>query len=67
MKWRIVSVIMFLLFFFGCATVSKEKESKYGYIDKTGEFVIKPLFDNARPFRRDLQLLYRWTVTRGVI
>ena len=41
-----LAVIAIALMFSGCGLFT---EYKYGYIDKTGHFVIEPQFNNALP------------------
>ena len=43
--------IFFVIVFTGCL---QETEYNFGYIDKTGNFVIEPQFDNALPFNEDM-------------
>ena len=46
-----LAVIAIALMFSGCGLFT---EYKYGYIDKTGHFVIEPQFNNALPFSEDM-------------
>lgn len=41
----------------GLAAVMKDYNGKYGYIDKTDKFVIKPIFDDAQNFKNGLALI----------
>jgi hypothetical protein len=35
----------------GLGLVQESKGGRYGYIDKTGNFALKPIYDHARPFK----------------
>jgi hypothetical protein len=41
----------------GLGLVQETKGGPYGYIDKTGNYVIRPTFDHARPFHDDRALV----------
>jgi hypothetical protein len=38
----------------GCVRIGDEENGKWGYIDKTGKFIIDAKFSNAEPFTKGI-------------
>jgi hypothetical protein len=45
------------------APVQQEENGKFGFIDHTGQFVVRPAFDDAKPFAEGLAAV-RWNIER---
>jgi hypothetical protein len=48
------------------AAVQQEENGKYGFIDRSGEYIVKPTFDDAKPFAEGLAAV-RWNKRWGYI